>query len=460
MTTRVSPTARGGALFLLLAAASAQDPGAQDPIARILGDPTFQRQFAESYLAETEIEPRVTEDERDLLQEAITLLGTGKNDEAAALLAAQRNAASSAVVDFTFANIKFQGEAIDEAIPAYDAAVAKYPRFRRAWKNLGLCHVRKADFAPAGRAFARVIELGGGDALTWGLLGVTASNTENWLGAESAFRMAITLDPNTLDWQMGLARALFKQTRFADAAALCGQLLAQQPERGDLWLLQANAFLGQEKPRLAARNLEMVDRLGQATVASLSTLADIYVNDELYDQAARCYLQAMQLDPKGAATRGLRAAKVLAARRANAETKVVLERLAQVPTETLTAEMQKDVLKLRARLAVAEGAGDEEAKLLEEIVALDPLDGDAAILLGQHAQRQGNDEQAVLWYERAAGLPAFEADAKVRHAQLLVGKGKYVDALPLLRRAQTLKPRDSIQDYLEKVERAASRGRG
>ena len=43
----------------------------------------------------------------------------------------------------------------------------------------------------------------------------------------------------------------------------------------------------------------------------------------------------------------------------------------------------------------------------------------------------------------------------MRHAQLLVKTGQYEAALPLLRRAQQLKPRDNIQDYLEQVERVA-----
>ena len=88
-------------------------------------------------------------------------------------------------------------------------------------------------------------------------------------------------------------------------------------------------------------------------------------------------------------------------------------------------------------------------------VALDPLDGEALILLGQHSSRAGEIEKAIFYYERAASLEKFEADAKVRHAQLLVKTGNYADALPLLRRAQQLKPRDNIQDYLEQVERVA-----
>ena len=62
---------------------------------------------------------------------------------------------------------------------------------------------------------------------------------------------------------------------------------------------------------------------------------------------------------------------------------------------------------------------------------------------------------SIFWFERAASLSAFEADAKVRHAQLLVGQLRYAEALPLLRRAQQVKPRDNIQQFLDQVERVA-----
>jgi tetratricopeptide (TPR) repeat protein len=58
------------------------------------------------------------------------------------------------------------------------------------------------------------------------------------------------------------------------------------------------------------------------------------------------------------------------------------------------------------------------------------------MLLGQHYARQNEPDRAMLYYERAASIDAFEAHAKVRHAQVLVTLGRYADAIPLLRRAQ------------------------
>jgi tetratricopeptide (TPR) repeat protein len=471
LRTFLLPLVLGGAL---LPAAAAQQPvpatalpqagdGELDAVvAAVFRSPAFRQRFAESYLADTEIEPPVTDDDRDLLVEIGELLavpaeqGGPKTDEAIGLLRGRVGPSASAVLDFTLANLLAQKERSGEAAAAYQRAVDKKPKFRRAWNNLGLLQVRSGDFRGAALSLARVLELGGGNAFTYGLLGVAHGNNDDHLAAESAYRMASLLDPLTVDWRLGLARSLFKQRRFAEAATLCGTLIGGNPDRADLWLLQANAFVGMNEPKKAIENLELVDKLGKATTDSLNLLGDVYVNEDLPDLAASAYERAMAKDQKGDPQRALRAAKALAARSAHAECERLLAAIGTHYAAKLDETAKKEILKLQARLAVARGSGEDEAKILEQVVALDPLDGEALLLLGQWCARSGKPEQAVLHYERAAGLPAFEADAKVRHAQLLVGQGKYAEAVPMLKRAQQLKPRDHVQQYLEQVERSVT----
>ena len=421
----------------------------------IWNDPSFKKRFTESYIAETEIEPRITVDEREKMLKILELVSSDKIDEAVVKLEKARNEAATAVLDFTLANIYFQQEKLEEATAAYQIAVEKYPKFRRAWKNLGLIYIRQNDFAKALPMLTRVLELGGSDAITYGLLGYAYLSVENNLSAESAYRMAILLDPATLDWKMGLARSLFKQEKYAEAVVLCGQLIKDKPDKADLWMLQANAYIGLNKPIKAAQIYELVDSLGQATVESLNMLGDIYINEGLYELAVKSYIRAIEKEPQGCVIRAIRAAKVLAARGALEETRQLIEHIEKLQGDNLETNNKKDLLKLRARIAVADGSGDEQVSVLEEIVELDPLDGEALILLGQHTARSGDTEKAIFYYERAESLEKYEADAKIRHAQLLVKNGKYVQALPLLRRAQTINPRENIQKYIEQVERVA-----
>jgi tetratricopeptide (TPR) repeat protein len=439
------------------AAAPAASPagGLSELELRIWNDPAFQRQFVDSYIAETDIEPKVTVVEREQMEKVLAAMSSDNLDKAVKLLEKNRGEAASAVFDFTLANIHFQREQYNEAVADYRIAVEKYPKFRRAWRNMGLIYVRQEQFGDAVSAFTRVIELGGGDAITYGLLGFAYSNLANDLSAETAYRMAVLLDPKTVDWKMGLARSFFNQERYADAVALCNLLIAEDPGRADMWLLQANAYIGMNQPLKAAENYEFVDNLGKSTADSLNMLGDIYVNEQLFELAVSSYIRAMDKDEHGTPARAVRAAKVMVARGALHETQKLVEHIEQRFGDQLSTEDRKDLLKLQVRMAVAEGAGDQEVRALEQIVALDPLDGEALILLGQHSARAGDAEQAIFYYERAAGIEGYEADAKVRQAQLLVSQTKYAEALPLLRRAQELKPRDNVRKYLDQVEALA-----
>ncbi|AQQ09707.1 tetratricopeptide repeat protein [Sedimentisphaera cyanobacteriorum] len=422
---------------------------------KIWNDPEFKERFAESYMAESEVEPRVTKSEREVIMEIMDLISDDKMNKAAEMLKDEITEASSAVFDFTLANIHFQNEELEKAIKPYKNAVEKFPRFRRAWKNLALIHFRMKNHKKAAEAFTKYLELGGKDSISFGLLGFCYSSMGKSVSAESAYRMAILLDPETLDWKMGLARSFFRQERFGAAAALCGKLIENNPGRPDLWLLQANAYIGQNKPLEAAEVFEFVDHLGESTADTLNMLGDIYVNEKLYDMAAKSYARAMKKNPDENLERAIYSAKVLSARAAMDETKQLIKEIQKLYADKMKDKTKKELLKIQARIAVAEGEGKQEVEVLKKIVELDPLDGEALILLGQNSARNGNDEQAIFYFERAAKIEGFEADAKLRHGQLLVRNGQYKKALPLLKRAQTLQPQENVQKYLEQVERIA-----
>jgi tetratricopeptide (TPR) repeat protein len=249
---------------------------------------------------------------------------------------------------------------------------------------------------------------------------------------------------------------VFRQQKFEDAATLLDGLIERYPEKVDFWMLQAHSYLGMKQPLKAAEDLEAVDRLGKATVDSAHTLGDIYVTENLMDLAARAYDRAIDVDLQQPVARPVRAAEVLAARGATPQSRQLLAHIRKSFGDRLVEGELRKVLKLEARLSMEDGSGGAEAvQALEEILKLDPLDGDALMLLAQHWSRENQPDKAIFYLERAEGIEAFEVRAKIRHAQILVGMSRYADAIPLLRRAQEVKPRDDIARYLEQVERIA-----
>ncbi|MCA8943665.1 MAG: tetratricopeptide repeat protein [Planctomycetes bacterium] len=440
--------------------ASARRDGANrielsDEARELLHSPSFQRRLIESYVSETETEPRFDEDEHEIMLTVMGHVTAEEFDQAEAIVRQHQSPKASAVFDFTLGNILYQRDDFEGAAAAYEIAVQKHPRFRRAWGNLAQIQYTQGKYADAKRALTRVISFGGGDSVNYALLGVCHQKTDDYIAAESAFRMAIMLDPSAVNLRMALAETLFKQGRFEDAVALFEHLIAEEPDRSDLWMLQGEAYAMLNQPLKAAENFEFVDRLGGSTFASLSNLGDIYASQSLFDLSVQSYLRALEQKPDGDTTRAMRAAQYLSGHGAHAEMRVLLDGIESICGEHLDLEGKKRLLKLKARLAVAEGATEERAAELQKVVALDPLDGDALILLGRHYGEAGEVERAIVYFEQAANLEGFEAEASLRHGELLVKQNKFVEALPLLNKSYDLRPREFVKKYIEDIERLA-----
>lgn len=420
-------------------------------------NPRFQKQFLGTYGVKSDIEPQVTSAEKEELERLMVLMGTpGGQGQAKVILYKSITPGHSATFDFTLGNIYFQEEKLKHAAAWYKNAIHKFPGFLRAHKNLGIVHVRLEKYGEAVGALTKAIELGAHDGLTYGLLGYAYAMLERDLSAENAYRQATLLQPDTLDWKLGLARCLFRQRKYEDSLALCSELIREDASRAEYWLLEANAFLGLEQPLAAAGNYEYLLLRDRLPPTALNSLGDIYINEGLYDLAADVYVKRLLSTREPDIQRTLRNAEVLAQRKASAAARHVLKALFDSVGEALPEAEKKRALKLEAKLAALEDRpGDEQLAILEAIVKIDPLDGDTLIALGRHYASAGELEKGIFYFERAAGIEGFGAEACLRHGQSLVRAARYIEAVPLLKRANELRPRETLSRYLEQVERVA-----
>ncbi len=420
-------------------------------------DPEFNRRFTESYLSETDVEPKVAEQDRENLQRVRQLRQENKIDEAISFVQSVRGKEASPVFDYILGNLYYEKNQLEDAASALKVAKARYPKFRRAWKQLGVVYFRLEQYHLAIKSLTRATELGAADATTFGLLGFSHQADGNPISAEAAYRMAILLAPDTLDWKRGLAMSFFNQQRYAETAAVCESLLEENPDDIDLWKLQANAYIGMDEPLKAAYNFEMVDSMGKSSFEILATLGDIYINQERYEVGLDAYLRALKRFPDAAPDQPIRAARVLAARGAQQETQTLLARIEQVHGENLEKEQRRDLLMLQARTAILQDQAEKHEELLLRVIELNPMDGQAMITLGRYYRKQDKLSKAIHYYNEAAGIEEFEADAKLRLAELYVGQREYDKAIPLLKQSLAKKNRPEVQRYLERVERFARR---
>lgn len=428
---------------------------AQNELAHFWNNPEFVKSFMGSYGFASEIEPKLSPEEQVFLTTLRPLLQDDPM-KAAREIEARLRPESSALLNFLLASIHFQSDQAPQAITQYQAAIARFPNFRRAHKNLGFALVQIGKYEEAIPHLAKTVELGGAESAVFGLLGFSFLNLVQHLAAEAAYKNAILYAPDNLDWKLGLVKCQVATANYQPAAQLLDELLSRYPEKDDLWSLQAGLYLQMDQPIKAAVNYEFLRKLGKVDAKSLMLLGDIYMSREEPDLALSAYTEAVQLDHPASPDRAFRAVEILSDRGAWLEASALLGKIRETRKDSGFGEEEKNtMLKLDARIALATGEAEKGALLLEQLVQRNPLDGEALLMLGDYYLQNGDSAKADFRFELASKVNGFEAESLVKRAQLLVQSRKYVPAIELLRRAQKIKPRDNIQRYLEKVETVA-----
>jgi len=424
-------------------------------LAGIWNDPGFTKRLLGSYGFAPDVEPRLKPEEyMSYTNSVVPLLGA---DQARAMreLEALIQPDSSAVFEFTLGNLYFQDGDFTNAVRYFDQATAKWPSYRRAWQSMGFALARDGKYAEAIEPLSRAIALGGADSKAYGLLGFSYMNADLYVSAEAAYRQAMLLEPENADYKLGIVKCMVAQQNYTAALALLEELLRQHPDREQLWTLQANVLLQTERSAEAAVNFEILRRMDKASPESLALLGDIYMTREATELALQAYLEAIKKDGGSNIKRSLRAADIMVSRGAWDEALALFAEIRRVSGDRLQGADEMKLLKLESKVAMATGAGEDAIRTLEQIVEMNPLDGEALLLAGDYYSRNGDRERAQLRYGTASKIEGYEADALVKLAQMQVQAGRYPDAMDLLRKAQKIKPRDNVQRYLDAIERVA-----
>ncbi|NDV62136.1 tetratricopeptide repeat protein [Puniceicoccales bacterium CK1056] len=430
-------------------------------LTEVWNDPGFVKSFAGSFLPLTDQEPKITEKEADLFKELADLLAINQSVQATEKLAsAVRSAADpstvSAALNYTLANLYLQNGRYAEASGQYQEAIRKFPNFRRAYKNLGLALIQNGSYGEAIKALVKSIEMGDGTGETFGLLAFSYLNEGNPAAALEGYRQASLLNPDNREWRIGKAEALMRTERYAEAIAEFKQLIAELPDRFAFYTSIANAYLSLNEAETAGYYLEVLRRRKEAKPAALGLLGDIYVNGGLANLALTAYQDALK---SGGFTinKSIRALKAFLQRGFYAEAKVFLAEMEAVHSANLSDEESREVLNLKAQLALAEGENEEAAAILEDVLDQDPLNGNALSLLGDYNQSIGDDESAIYYYERAVQLPDFQREAQLQLARIYVRQKEYAMAIRQLEGALAMEYSANVQDFLNAVKAVYNR---
>lgn len=448
--------------------------------ANLFRDPKFVRDFVGSYGFLSEVEPKVSPDEQAALTLIRDLFDKSKFREAEQELARfiqetekptdpkKAPAEISPAMVFVMGNLYFQADRPTEARKAFLEAIRRFPRFRRAHTNLAYLYISKNQTDEAMPMLQKAIELGENSARIYGLLGYCHLLKKNAVAAENAYRQAYLLDSSSRDWKLGLAQSLMAQEKFPESANLIGTLIEENPNDKQLWLQQTNAYLAMDRKDDAIVNLESLRLKGVADESNLNLLGNLYMDRGEPQLALQAYLAATDKATTLNIPRALKSARILNDYGSPEKAQAFIERIRTKAGNTLAAADNTALLLTEVRVSQALKQPDRTGTLLNQLVEINPADGEVLLELGRHKDQLSRDEadddkraalvtEARTHYQLAARIESVGYPANLALGQMLVRERRYTEALTHLQAALTLKKSESLEQYTSRVRRAADR---
>ena len=442
--------------------------------------PGFAKEFVGSYGILSEVEPDVTDTEQKLLGQLQGLFAESKFKEAENQLVLyikettaptdpnlQPGEISPALV-FVLGNLYFQSERLNEAERAFKEAIKRFPKFRRAFTNLGFLYTSQNKMDDALAAFQKSVELGEKSARVMGMLGYCYMFKQNAVAAENAYRQAYLIDPNSRDWKLGLAQSLLMQDKYEDAASMFGNLIKENSQDRQLWMRQTSAYLAMEKFEEAIINLEMMRLLGLADEKSLVLLGNIYIEQTQPRLALEAFAEAMKRAPQLDVAQALKSAKIL---NDNGNPKEAAEMVQKIRAAAGDGMTQADRLSLdltEVKIARNNNQPELVGTILNRLLQENPTNPDILLELAKHydqCAKNETDEEKVrkhIGEAKTNYMLAMQHEntayaANLGYGQLLIRDNRALEALPYVEKALSLKKSDSLEQYTSRVRRAADR---
>jgi tetratricopeptide (TPR) repeat protein len=456
-----------GCLIALTLPAPAREPMPIDPLWK---SADFRRAFTGGYGTDGRIEPGINTAERAVL-DAVAEKMRG-NDRPGALAALNGSAltSDSAALLFSLGSLQFEDGQIEPAIATFGKALAAYPNFRDAHRNLAVAFVQQSQFDKAEPHLIRALELGARDGLTLGLLGYVHASSGRHQAALQAYRLAQLTMPAEPQWKLGEAHALLALDDPRASASIYGALLPLRPTDAALWMNQADAYLQIGESAHAIANLEFARRLGKLEAAETISLGHLYLNDAMLDDATGCYREAIDAEKPAPFAKAIDAVEALTRFQHWPEARDLAGIIAAAPpyatSLAATPEMPKFAVqelarfdRSRALIELETGDAAAGAALVESLIQRDPLDAEALILLARFRAKADRMAEAEMLLEQAARSPEHEIAAWRALGEIRVRSTDYAGAVEALRRALDLEPDPRLAEYLEAVSRLAGKSR-
>ena len=396
-----------------------------------------------------EKEPEMTEEEYALYQKVVSMLATNP-PFAIKLLEAMASGSEpvSPAFEFILANAYYAAGLNDKAEARYRSAVKRFPSFLRAWVNLGVLYYATGRYAEAIPCFSKAVELGDRDSSTFGLLGYSLQKRGDLVSAEMAYMQALSGDPSSMDWKEGLLAICIDAKQFTRAESLVRNLIKDAPSDSRYWLTYANILLMEDRKLEATVVLELAVGTGATNTEELSTLGDLYAEQDLIPEAAGVYAKLLAANTEMGGKKLIHYSQVLLASGRLDDAERVLSEC-RLPAGD---KAQVDVFQTQADIDATKHEWTAVHRDLDSLLRLDPLNGRALITLGRTYQSEDDVPRATLAFEEAVRIHSSAYVACLELANIELKNRHYAHCVEYLEKALSLERTDAVQDFLARVK--------
>ena len=418
-------------------------------------DKTFTKSFINNFLAQQDLEPKITESEQTLYERTTPLLEEGNFKLAVSVLESNQPSGSSAAFDFTIGTLALQTKDLEKAKNHLLTAVKKHPTFLRAYKSLGMTCIQLDDLPLAVKSLLKAIELGDKDPATVMSLGYCYLQLGYPASAEISYKQAFLHLPGNTQIIHGLVSALLQMERFDETIPLLEETIKNKPQERKYWLAQVDALNNSGKTDDALINLESVRRLNNITPNALILLGDLYLIKELPTLALEVYSESLLYKNPASFSRLFRSASQLTQ---SGEPEASIKLIHNIEHRLKISESENNkLLSLKSDNLLSLGKYDEAFPFLKSTVSREPMNGRAIFQLARYYVFKKDTFNAEFYFQQAEKIDSIQRKALIAHAKLLIEERELKKAAALLEKAQFIKHESYIEKYLNQIKQLLKR---
>lgn len=439
-------------LFLTTLVSAQESPPTVLPIDPLWESDAFRKTVTGSYGIDSQIEPRITTDEEFYLDAAAAAMAEKDRGKAIRTLTDSSLLERSPAMLFMLGTFLFEEDRREESAARLEEALALFPNFRDAHRNLAIVHIRDEEWEKAKKHLVRAMELGSREAVTLGLLGYCHAVAGHSQAALDAYRIASLSQPEEKQWKLGQAQALAQLGDSNRANRIYQEILEHEPGDWNLWLNQADGWVALGRPLEAMANLEAARRAGALPPEGILSLGHLFLENELLPLAVARYREAFESEETVPNERKIEALEYLTQREHYPEAAGLLEILPATGMTNLGDEnLEGRYQRVSSLVEIETGDPERGAARLEAWLERNPIDGEALLLLGRHRESEGKREIAEMLFEQATGVPETAAAAHRAWGNLLLSERDYEGTIVQWEKSIALEPSLLLESSLEAV---------